>query len=82
MVVRLPDGRKIVVNNVYLPPCSSLSQRGIREQDAYDAVLEVLTKAPAAADVITMGDFNARTGTLAPRVGDVQLRRTSMDATV
>ena len=32
--------------------------------------------------VITVGDFNARTGTMAPRVGDTQLQRVSVDTTI
>ena len=69
--VQLPDGKKVIVNNVYLPPQRSFFAREVPEKQGFDSVTEVLTSAPVADYVITVGDFNARTGTLAPRVGDV-----------
>ena len=70
MQLRLPDGKRATINNVYFPPQRSFFKRKINEEDAKVAITEVLTGAPVADYVITAGDFNARTGTLAPRVGD------------
>ena len=71
VLLKLPDGKTATINNVYLPPACSLRKRKIPEEKARSAVLDIVTAAPVADHVITVGDFNTRTGTLAPRVGDV-----------
>lgn len=78
----LPDGTKLVVNNVYLPPQQSLSRRDIDEHDARAAVEAIVTATPALHHRITCGDLNARIGDAAPCVQGRQLTRTTADAMV
>ena len=78
----LPDGQTAVINNVYLPPMQSLRRRHIQEQDARDAVANIVTAQPAASYSLTCGDFNTRTGTRAPCIQDLQLHRESQDSTI
>ena len=77
--LRLPDGKRAVISNVYIPPQNSLNKRQLKEKKVFAQVSEVLTTAPTADHVVTVGDFNARTGTLAPCVGSLQLQRTAED---
>ena len=67
------------MKNVYLPPYESLRRRQVPDLEAKQAVEDILTASPNAKFVITCGDFNARTGTRAPTVDDITLRRYSMD---
>ena len=78
----LPDGQKATISNVYLPPHDSLRRRHIEVDAAKGQVEEVLSAAPATDFILTCGDFNARTGTKAPRVRDIQLSRVSQDSKV
>ena len=80
--MQLLDGKTAVINNVYLPPQKSLRRREIPEAKARQDVMDIVSAAPLASHVITVGDFNTRTGTLAPRVGETQLQRASEDSVV
>lgn len=75
----LPTGSCYWVCNVYLPPAANLRRRGLQEEDARTAMLDVLSDVPHADSAVVCGDFNARLGTLAPQVCNVQVQRACAD---
>lgn len=42
VTVQLPDGTKLVVTNVYLPPTKNLKKRGILEEEARAQVEDIM----------------------------------------
>jgi hypothetical protein len=54
------------VVNVYLPPTSSLTRRGIAEAQATTLLAEVMDKLQPQLTTIICGDFNVRIGTRIP----------------
>ncbi len=77
--LRLPDGSRATVNNVYLPPYNSLRKRQLCQEVAKAAVHDILTATPATTYRIPCGDFNTRSGDKAPTVRELQLPRTCSD---
>lgn len=62
----MPDGNKLSICNVYLPPMNSLSRRGIAEEEARTQVTDILEQIPPQDIAFAVGDFNTRVGNLAP----------------
>ena len=77
--LQLPNGDIIQVANVYFPPVQNMQKRGLKEEVARQQVAEVLDRLPSQHSTVICGDFNARTGNRAPRVGEQVDVRQSMD---
>jgi endonuclease/exonuclease/phosphatase family metal-dependent hydrolase len=78
----LPNSSRVNVINVYLPPASSLTKRGIEEDTARDAVTSILTHIPPQMPTIVCGDFNTRIGQLTPKFDSSCRPRESEDKRV
>ncbi len=78
--LQLTGGVHCWVTNVYLPPAMNLVKKGITEGEACSFVEDILSEVPSSQHYIVCGDFNARVKDDAPVVGDVQLKRTSLDS--
>lgn len=65
-----------------MPPTYNLRRRGVDEDSARVGLLDALSEVPHNAKLAVCGDFNARVGTRAPMVSDVQLPRVSADVQV
>lgn len=77
--IALPDGLKLHVSNVYLPPSNSLTRRGLKEIDAREQVQSVLEAVSFHDMVVVAGDFNTRVGTLSPCIDGECIPRTTLD---
>jgi exonuclease III len=62
----LPTSQRINIVNIYVPPTSSLTRRGITEAQATAQVELVLERLQPQHTTLLCGDFNARIGTRAP----------------
>jgi Endonuclease/Exonuclease/phosphatase family len=62
----LPTSKRVNIVNVYLPPTSSLTRRGIAESLATSQLEEVLSGMQPQLLTMVCGDFNARVGSLTP----------------
>lgn len=82
MQVQVQGGAKCWVSNVYMPPANSLARRGVTEDATCKMVEDVLGVMPSSQVQIICGDFNARLGTYAPKIGDIQLQRAGCDTVV
>ena len=80
--VSLPNSTRVNVVNVYLPPASSLTRRGVGEDEARDAIAHMLTNLPPQQPSFVCGDLNTRIGNMSPSFDDTCLGRISQDTRV
>ena len=65
------DQSSFIVNVCYLPPENSLY--GTDPESFYDKITSLIMQYEACANIITIGDFNARIGTQSDGLGDSRL---------
>jgi hypothetical protein len=75
-------GEHIWVGNVYLPPATNLTTRGIDEDSARSEIEDIVGSIPPHHRSVMCGDWNARVGTLQPKIGEQYIARQSLDMKV
>ncbi len=81
--LRPPQGDMLTVANVYLPPTTNLGRRNLTEAVVREQCIDVLSRVHLESQLLLAGDFNARTGTLVPRLeGTTHPPRVACDAVV
>jgi exonuclease III len=72
-------GEIIWLCNVYIPPATNIQTRGIDEEKAITEVEDILGNIPPHSRSVACGDWNARVGTLHPKIGETDIQRLTED---
>ena len=62
-----------------MPPARNLQTRGIDEETVKTDVEDIIGAIPSHARSVMCGDWNARVGSLHPKIGDSPIVRHSLD---
>ena len=65
-----------------MPPATNLQTRGIDEETVKTDIEDIIGAIPSHARSVMCGDWNARVGTLHPKIGDSSIARHSLDTIV